>query len=624
MNLSELNGPADLKGMSVKELEQLAREIRLFLLYSISRTGGHLSSNLGVVELTIAMHYVFDAPRDKMIFDVGHQCYTHKILTGRADRFETLRQFHGLSGFQKRKESESDPWEAGHSSTSISAGLGLAAARDLLGEDYNVISVIGDGAIGSGMALEALNDLGHQKRRMIVVFNDNTMSISPNDSGLERSITRLRTSKVYRETKKDLNTSLSATETGQEVLSFLKRSRDHLRARVIDAPLFSQFNLNYIGPVDGHDFHELISALQTAKEKDEPVVVHVITTKGKGYAPAQNDKIGSWHGVGPFDLYTGKAKKKNVPGVLSWSEVVSRTLMRLCAMDSRLCVLTPAMATGSALLPIAKRYPARFFDTGIAEEHAITMASAMAAGGLHPFVSIYSSFLQRGYDQVLHDTARMNLPVVFGVDRAGLVGEDGDTHQGIYDIAFLSTIPGVVIAQGKDASETQNLLYTGFHQEKPYFLRYPRGSVRFAPNERLEFIEPGTWTMHATADEEDANAKARAVVIAYGPDVDAIIERAKNEQIPLHVINARFFKPLDEKMLSDIDRSGLPVVVYETDSEEGGLSQMLRAWFGDHAKAIDVVTLGSGFVEQGAVDKLKEERHVTLDDLFERLKRYAS
>ena len=620
MNIREIHSPEQIQSMSMPELEKLARQIRLFLLYSLSKTGGHLSGNLGAVELTIALHYVFNPYKDKLIFDVGHQSYIHKILTGRASQFNTLRQFHGLSGFQKRKESEADPWESGHSSTSISAGLGFAAARDLLHEDYNVVSVIGDGAIGSGMALEALNDLGRQKRRMIIIFNDNTMSISPNDSGLERSITRLRTSRVYRETKRDLSHSLSNSETGQEILHFLKRGRDAIKHRVVDAPIFSQFDLDYIGPVDGHDLPALINAFQTAREKDGPVVVHVVTIKGKGYPPAQNDTTGFWHGVGPFDLYTGLPRKKSTEGMASWSQIVASTLETLAQTDPKLAVMTPAMATGSALLPFARRYPDRFFDTGIAEEHAVTMAGAMAAGGLHPFLSIYSSFLQRGYDQVLHDVARMNLPVVFGIDRAGIVGEDGDTHQGIYDIAFLNTIPGVVVCQPKDAREAQDLIYSGFKQKQPYFIRYPKGEMPFRPTRTFHTIETGTWTSFSSMpDKAD-----RQIVIAYGPDVDRILEQAKAENMPLRVINARFFKPFDTKVFTELLESGLPVTLFETDSPQGGFSQVLQAFAATKGRCIDVLTLKDGFIEQGNIEKLRHEQGVSIDDLFERLKAHAS
>ena len=648
MKLSQLENPSQIKNLSLEELEDLANQIRLFLLQSISQTGGHLSSNLGVIELTLALHYVFDSPKDKIIFDVGHQSYTHKIITGRLFEFDHLRQFKGLSGYQKRNESEHDPWEAGHSSTSISAGLGLAIARDLNHEHYEVISVIGDGALGGGMALEALNDLGAQNRKMIVVFNDNAMSISPNISGIESSITKLRTSKVYRDTKKDLYDSLITTKTGLEILDFLRHSRDCIKEKVIDAPLFSDFGLDYIGPVDGTDMGSMISALQTAKEHDGPIVVHVLTTKGKGYAFAENDEIGEWHGVSPFDLTSGQAKEKPSLDTISWSQVIARTLNRFAFNDPKLCVITPAMATGSELIPFSQKYPDRFFDVGIAEEHAVTMAGAMAQGGLHPFVSIYSSFLQRAYDQVLHDVARMDLPVVFGVDRAGLVGSDGDTHQGIYDIAFLSTIPNTIIAQPKNATEAQNLLYTAFQQKHPFFVRYPRGKVNYSVNLNLEQLPIGTWTYCQTQiqsqnstfnfdhQEKKSNqsrdeitrlkqmSAIEQIIISYGPQVETIEQRAILENKNWLVVNARYLKPLDIEMLDVLQGMNTPITVYETDEAQGGLADQIAAYFYKKEQDYHVVTLRDGYIQHGKVDQLLKEQNCSIDNLFEQVNAYAS
>ena len=620
MQLSKLKDPAQLKTLSNEELDDLARQIRLFLLQSISKTGGHLSSNLGIIELTLALHYVFDSPRDKIIFDVGHQCYTHKLLTGRMDQFDTLRKHNGLSGYQKRKESEHDPWEAGHSSTSISAGLGFAAARDLQGQDFEVVSVIGDGSLPNGMSLEALNDLGAQQRKMIIVFNDNNMSISPNRGGIESSITRLRTSKVYRHTKKDLYDTLMGSKTGKEILEFLRTARNRLKEKVIDAPLFLSFNLDYIGPVDGTSIPDMISALQTAKEHDGPIVVHIITQKGRGYSFAENDTTGQWHGVSPFDLKTGKSLAKSEPGTISWSEAVARTLNRLASADPKLCVITPAMATGSALIPFARKYPKRFFDVGIEEEHAVTMAGAMAEGGLHPFVSIYSSFLQRAYDQVLHDVARMDLPVVFGIDRAGLVGSDGETHQGIYDIAFLSTIPNVIVCQGKNAAEMQNLLYTGFQTPHPFFIRYPRGHTHYEPLSQMKSIPVGSWEKTIVGNSE----KPDQIVLAYGPDVEKIIERAQALGLNLIVVNARFLKPMDDKMLDELIESRLPMTVYEPDSKEGGLCQKIAAYCEQKNPRFHRVGLQDGFIEQGSIEELRKDQSMSMDDLMERLETYAS
>jgi 1-deoxy-D-xylulose-5-phosphate synthase len=618
MLLETIHSPKDLKKLSMNELEVLADEIRRFLIESISKTGGHLSSNLGAVELTLALHYVLDAPDDKIIFDVGHQSYVHKMITGRLKDFPTLRQFNGLSGFQKRAESEYDCWEAGHSSTSLSAGLGMAAARDILKKKYEVAAVIGDGSIGNGMALEALSDLGAQQRKMMIVFNDNNMSISSNHSGLEQSITRVRTSGLYRQTKKDLNSTLSHTAIGRNLLNFMKSSRDSLKHQLIDAPLFSQFNVDYIGPVDGHNIKELIHAFQTAKEHDGPVVIHVLTQKGQGYPYAMQDEDGSWHGVGPFDIKTGKAKKKAGGSKISWSDLISTQLTSMAAYDPALSVITPAMEKGSCLGRFAKIFPNRFFDVGIAEEHAITMAAGMAQAGLHPFVSIYSTFLQRGYDQLLHDVCRMDLPVVLGIDRAGLVGEDGDTHQGIYDIAFLRSIPNLIIAQPKDAREAWNLLHTAFAAGKPFALRYPRGQVD--PNnlkEKAEIIPIGTW-------EKFDIGRPEQIVIAYGDDVDKIITRAQKENLQLSVVNARFFKPLDETMLKALKETGLPITVYETDNGSGGLSAAVLEYLAKLDGKADVVGLPDGFVQHGNTETLKKAMHISLDDLFERLEEHAN
>lgn len=612
MNLLEIKDPSQIKSLSEDQLKDLAADIRSFLLSSISKTGGHLSSNLGIVELTLAMHYVFDSPKDKFIFDVGHQAYTHKILTGRADRFQTLRQKDGLSGFQKRAESEHDPWEAGHSSTSLSAAIGMAAARDLRHEQYEIIPVIGDGALTGGMALEALNDLGAQNRKVIIIFNDNKMSISRNSGGMEQAITRIRASDLYRNTKKGLNTSLPHSLIGKGMLNVLHNGRTYLKHQMIDAPLFSQFNLDYIGPVDGHNIHDLIHVLQAAKDHDGPIVVHVVTKKGKGYAPAEKDQNGAWHGVSPFDLKTGKPLHLSSPKELSWSEVISKTLIRLAKEDPLITAITPAMATGSKLLEFHQRFPERFFDCGIAEQHAITMAGGMAAGGLKPFVSVYSSFLQRAYDQISHDVARMNLPVVVGIDRSGLVGEDGATHQGIYDIAFLRSIPNVILCQPKDAQEAQDLLYSGFQSGKPWFIRYPRGSAPFHEKAQLNVIETGTWTSTSIGTPEQ-------IVITYGPEVDRVIRKARENHLNLQVVNARFFKPIDKAMMQQLLDSGLPITVYETDTTCGGLSEAILEEMNRQKQTIHILGIDDKFVPHGSVRSLRKMEHIAMQDLMDQL-----
>ncbi|MEE1354259.1 MAG: 1-deoxy-D-xylulose-5-phosphate synthase, partial [Absicoccus porci] len=435
----------NIQSLSLDELEKLAASIRAFLIQSISQTGGHLSSNLGVVELTIALHYVFHSPQDQMIFDVGHQSYTHKILTGRMDQFSTLRQKDGLSGFQKRKESIHDPWEAGHSSTSLSAALGLAIARDMQHKDHQVIAIIGDGALSGGMAFEALQDIGSKQRKMIIVCNDNRMSISENNAGFEKG--------------------------------FLDRS------------LFESCGLDYVGPLNGHDLKALIQTFESIKDHQGPIVVHVLTQKGKGYPLAEIDMEGNWHGVGPFDVASGKMKKSGY----SWSALMADALMELAQKNEKIVAITPAMAQGSKLYGFQKAFPDRFFDCGIAEQHAITMASAMAQGGIRPFVSVYSSFLQRAFDSLLHDASRMDLPIVIGVDRAGLVGADGETHQGVFDIRMMEMMPHMILSQPKDGKEARNLLYTAFCQDHPFAIRYPRGGVE-KTDTAFERIPIGSWT----------------------------------------------------------------------------------------------------------------------------------
>lgn len=618
MRICDIKSPDDIRGLSMDQLKDLAEDIRSFLISSVSSTGGHLSSNLGIVEVTLAMHYVFHSPQDKLIFDVGHQSYVHKILTGRAGAFSTLRQRHGLSGFQKRTESEHDPWEAGHSSTSLSAALGLAAARDLQHETGEVVAVIGDGALTGGMAMEALNDIGAQNRKVIIIFNDNNMSISPNHAGFEHHLTNLRTSKMYLSAKKDVKHNLeSQNRAGTALLSGLTFVRDSIKNSLVDGGLFQDFNVDYLGPVNGHNIPELIRAMEAARSHDGPVVIHVQTRKGKGYAPAEQDKTGKWHGVPPFNAATGQFLNAGSTREKSWSEVMSDTLLRLARDDRKITAITPAMANGSKLLKFAKYFPSRFFDCGIAEEHGVTMAAGMAAGGLKPFISIYSSFLQRAYDQIHHDVARMDLPVVFGIDRAGLVGEDGDTHQGIYDIAFLRTIPNVILSQPKDVLEAQDLLYTAFRYGHPFFIRYPRGSVLWKEKTRLEEIPVGTWTSFDVGEPEQ-------IVITYGPEVDRVLAKARANNMNLRVVNARFLKPVDEVMLDEICGSGLPVTVFETDVSQGSLSSAILEYRQRRHPAMDIIGLKDKYVPHGSVKMLRKEEGITLEDLFERLETHAS
>ncbi|EOS61077.1 1-deoxy-D-xylulose-5-phosphate synthase [Firmicutes bacterium M10-2] len=616
MKITDIQSPDQIKNMSVKQLQELAQDIRAFLIESISRTGGHLSSNLGVVELTIALHYVFHSPKDKILFDVGHQSYTHKILTGRAKDFGTLRTYHGLSGFQKRSESIHDPWEAGHSSTSLSAAYGMAIARDLQHKHFEIIPIIGDGALTGGMAFEALNNIGVSHKKMIIIFNDNNMSISKNYGAIEKRLTNLRSSYFYRTVKKDVKSNLNQTKTGVNLLNSLSHIRDSLKDSLVDAPLFKEFNLDYLGPVDGHDLSALIKVLETAKEHDGPIVVHVLTKKGKGYKLAEQDKTGKWHGVGPFDPKTGQLLMNLSSKELTWSQVISNTLIDLARTNKKIVAITPAMAQGSKLLEFANLYPDRFFDCGIAEQHAMTMAAGMAVGGLHPFISVYSSFLQRAYDQVNHDVARMDLPVVIGIDRAGLVGDDGETHQGIYDIAFLRSIPNLILSQPKDAKEAQNLLFTAFQYDGPFCIRYPRGSVPYSAIDHYDAIEIGTWTCHIVGIPEQ-------IVITYGPDVDRLIQKAKENSLGVMIINARFFKPIDTKMLDTIMKEKLPITVFETDCQIGSLSSAILEAMNTRDPQIDIIGIKDHYVPQGSLRVLRKEEGIDLESVFERLENHV-
>lgn len=614
MHVYDISGPADIRQLSIKELEALAAEIRAFLIESISKTGGHLSSNLGIVELTLALHVVFDSPRDRILFDVGHQSYVHKILTGRARQFSTLRQYKGLSGFQKRHESEHDCWEAGHSSTSLSAALGMAVARDLNGEHYHIVPVIGDGAMASGMSMEALNQIGGEERNMIIIFNDNSMSISRNVGAMDVAFTRLRTSRSYTTLKNDLQQGLSTSRFGRSLLKGMKNFKNAIKDNVVDTSIFGEFNLDYIGPINGHDLSELIKVLKVAKQHKGPIVVHVLTKKGKGYPYAENDKEGAWHGVAPFDPNSGKPLAALPAGHCSWSEAIARILCDLARDDRDIVAITPAMKAGAKLDGFAREFPQRFFDCGIAEEHAMTFAAGLAASGKRPFISVYSSFLQRAYDQINHDVARMKLPVVIGIDRCGLVGEDGETHHGVFDITMLHAIPNLIMAQPKDVQEARALMKTAFSCAQPFCIRYPRGSVPYTKEEG-EPAPVGTWTRWAPQRE------ARVCVISYGSDIDRIISKVRANDMPVEIINARYFKPLDEAMLDDILYRSIPVIVYESDMLDGGLSSAILQYINDHRICCHLIRIGIGdhYVEQGSIPQLRRAEKIDMNTLFKEL-----
>ncbi len=612
MDINTIENPEFLKKLSVKECQILSLQIRQFLINSISKTGGHLASNLGVVELTIALHKAFDSPTDKIFFDVGHQSYVHKILTGRINEFDRLRQYNGISGFQKLSESKHDVWEAGHSSTSLSAALGMAISRDLNQEEYHVIPVIGDGAIGSGMALEALNDIGSQGKKIIIVFNDNNMSISHNVGAMTKGFARLRTEKGYTNLKKDVKTKLNKSNFGKNVLEGLKSFKNIVRDTVMDGGIFGQFNIDYLGPVDGHNFNEMLNAFEMAKNHDGPIVIHVLTQKGKGYKFCENDNSGKWHGVGPFNISTGKPLIGNDGKLEAWSKIMSDSLYRLAEKDEDIIAITPAMVVGSKLEKFFARFPERSIDCGIAEEHAVTLAASLALYNKKPFLSIYSSFLQRAYDQLNHDVCRMDLPVVFSIDRAGLVGDDGPTHHGVFDISFMRSLPNIILSQPKDAKEAQNLLNTAFNQKHPFGIRIPRGSTEnFIGN--FELIEVGTWTKFNDKEEN------KVVVFTYGNDVDVVLNKVIVNELPVTVVNCRFFKPIDENMLDYFVNKNMSMVIYETDILIGGLSSAILEWANDNNKKSNFIRLGidDKYVTHGSNNQLRKEQGIDINSLFD-------
>lgn len=612
MDIMKIEDPSFLKDLNEKALVELTDDIRGFLINSISQTGGHLSSNLGVVDITVAMHYVFNAPKDKILFDVGHQCYTHKILTGRIKQMHTIRQYNGLSGFQKRYESIYDCFEAGHSSTSLSHAFGMAVARDLNGDDYEIIDVIGDGALNSGLSLEALNSIGYEKKKVIIIFNDNNMSISKNVGALSLGFARLRSSDSYHKLKSDIKSMLAGSAYGKNTIKAIHNIKNAIKDKVIDSGIFNEFNINYFGPVDGHNIHDLIQAFESAKACDGPVVVHCVTKKGYGYKYAQEDLTGRWHGVDKFDVATGKMMSKMPDGYVSYSKLVADTVEEIMATNEDVVTITPAMIGGSALQSIFQHYPERSFDVGIAEEHAVAFASGLALNGKRPFAAIYSSFLQRAYDQINHDVCRMDLPVVFGIDRAGLVGEDGETHHGVFDISFLRPIPNLIISQGKNAKEIRSLLKLGFSQDHPFAVRYPRGSLKLAQDSSFDEITIGKW--EKVVDKADA----KAVILSYGPDVETIEQDIRNNDMPYNLINCRFIKPMDYELLNELGASGLPLYIYTGDMIKGGLGEEIALYLNNNnfANHITVFGIDDIYVKHGSIAQLHEYLKLDLHSLY--------
>ena len=616
-DIEKIKDPSFIKKLSTPEMQVLCQDIRTFLINSLSKTGGHVSSNLGVVELTVAMHKVFDSPKDKFIWDVGHQVYIHKILTGRANQFSTLRQFKGLSGFPKRKESAHDCWETGHASTSISAAVGMAYARDLSQEDYHVVAVIGDGSLTGGMAYEALNHIGHTNKRLIVIINDNEMAISPNVGALHNILGSIRTNESYLTTKRCLKKIL---KNKSFLNRMMYRAKGSLKRFVIGDIPFDAMGFKYFGPVDGHNLDDLIKNLNFAKKADKPVIVHVKTTKGKGFSYAEQDKLGTWHGVGKFNKETGEVFTSQKENKVSWSNLICNGLIELTKHDSKVAVITPAMINGSALNEYQRLYPNRLIDVGIAEEHAVTMAGGMATQGMKPFVSIYSTFFKRAFDQVHHDVARQELNVVFGVDRAGVVGADGETHQGIYDIPMLRPIPNMTLMMPKDAKEAYDLLYTAYQIDGPVAIRYPRGEVTDvgASYDSFELIPVGSW--------ETLKTGTMAYIISMGPILEDLVNLAQqlsqDEHLDVGVINARFIKPLDDKFLDELATYNVPLIVYEESAVIGGLGTAILEYYNETNQVVEVKRMGIPdlYVQHGSVTEVLEELHLSLQDIKAEIK----
>lgn len=586
--LETINSPADVKALSLEQLKQLAEEIRQLLISVISKTGGHLAPNLGVVELTLALHRVFTTPKDKIVFDVGHQSYIHKIITGRREQFSTLRQYGGLSGFPKRSESEHDAFGTGHSSTSISAALGMAVARDLQGEDYNVIAVIGDGSMTGGMAFEALNNAGTLHKKMIVVLNDNEMSISKNVGAMSEYLYQLRTGETYNKIKHDIEGWLKNMEFGTDVLKAIRRLKGSVKYLMVPTSIFEELGFTYLGPIDGHDLQGLTEVLQAAKKIDGPVLVHVLTKKGKGYKPAE-ESPNKFHGTGPFDIATGK-KIANPNAPITYTEVFGRTLAELANTDKDIIGITAAMPDGTGMSTFAKAHPERFFDVGIAEQHAVTSAAGAAAAGMKPVAAIYSTFLQRAYDSVLHDICMQKLHVTLCLDRAGLVGDDGYTHHGVFDYAYLRSMPEMTIMAPKDENELRHMLKTAVDFDGPVSVRYPRGS-----GVGVSITEP----MHSLPiGKAEVLREGKDVCLwAIGSMVQSALQAADKlaeQGISAGVVNMRFAKPLDEELLLEQAAQYGKIVTLEEGVLQGGVGSAVLETLNE-AKILQqcrVLTLG--------------------------------
>lgn len=613
--LDKVDNPGDLKSLSFEELRILAGEIRELIVRTVAQNGGHLSSNLGIVEISLALHYVFDTPRDKIIWDVGHQCYTHKILTGRRDKFSTIRQYNGISGFPRREESVYDTFNTGHSSTSISASLGIACARDLQKKDYSVVAVIGDGALTSGIAYEALNNAGALKKRLIIILNDNEMSISPNIGALSFYLNRLRTDPRYNKAREEFKSLLEKNPflKKTDISKFIKTAERKIKELFIPGVFFEELGIRYFGPVNGHNLEELINIFKRIKNLKETSLIHVITKKGKGY-PFSEKNPSLYHSASPFDYRTGKIKEKEERE--SWSNIFGRTIIKLAKKEKKIIAITAAMERGTELLEFKKQFPERFFDTGIAEEHTVTFAAGLASQGYKPVVAIYSTFLQRAYDQILHDVALPNLPVVFAIDRAGIVGPDGPTHQGIFDIAYLRHLPHLIITAPATEIELQNMLYTAIKSNSPFVIRYPKGEVI------KEGKKSGKFNSLKIGKAEIIEEGKDVAILALGSMVKIAKEASqelKEKKINPTVVNMRFVKPLDTQLILYLTKKITRIITVEEGILKGGFGSAVIELLQDEGIRncqVKRIGLPDKFIEQGERNKLLKKYELSREGII--------
>lgn len=616
MILEKIKEANDVKQLSLSECEQLAQEIRDFLIRSLSETGGHLASNLGVVELTIALHRFLHFPEDKLVWDVGHQAYTHKILTGRKEQFATLRKTGGLSGFPKRKESDCDAFDTGHSSTSISAGLGLVQARDLKGENYQVVSVIGDGALTGGMAYEALNNAAELKKNFIIILNDNEMSITRNVGGMSSYLDHIRMAAPYTELKMGVTNALKKIpKVGDGMVDALHKTKSSIKQLVIPGMLFENMGLTYLGPVDGHDMRQLGKVLQEAKRKQGPVLIHVLTEKGRGYEPAMRHPA-RFHGAAPYEIETGLPKSNGNP---SYTDIFSTVMRKFGDWEPDVVAVSAAMVPGTGLKRFGNMFPERLFDVGIAEEHAVTFAAGLALGGLRPVVAIYSSFLQRAVDQILHDVCMQNLPVVFAVDRAGLVGSDGETHHGCFDLSYLSMMPNMTVMAPKNKWELSDMLKFAIRQKSPVAIRYPRGEAYTGLEDYRAPIEMGKAEILEKGKEIAILAVGNMVRTAV-----QVTENLRNCGYEPTLVNMRFVKPLDMDLLEILREDHSLIVTMEENVKSGGFGEQVMTYYGSrlHSPAVRIVAIEDKFVPHGSVEDLMHQQQMDSASVTERILRW--